>query len=261
VASLGLERARSLEQRLGETPTEDHVAYSGGLEYLPDKPVKASAKAEYGQDNLATKSNYFAGVDVRVMSDVSLIGKWYLSFDDARKGAGYQDRSHLILGAAYRPVASNMLNAVGKFEWKSDANHYLAPFDENSAAIVSVHLFTEVIPRVEFGTKVAYKRGLEKTVGFEMSTHTWFWLGDLRYSLGKNIDIGGQMRVLHQQEAADYLIGYHGEVGYVIMNNTRLAAGYNFKGYKERDLVDYSLWTEGPFVRVSFKFDESLLGL
>jgi hypothetical protein len=118
-----------------------------------------------------------------------------------------------------------------------------------------------VIPRVEFGTKVAYKRGLEKTVGFEQATHTWFWLGDARYSLGKNIDIGGQVRVLHQQEAADYLVGYHGEVGYIIMNNMRLAAGYNFKGYKERDLVDYSLWTEGPFVRASFKFDESLLGL
>ena len=46
-----------------------------------------------------------------------------------------------------------------------------------------------------------------------------------------------------------------------IVKNVRLSAGYNFKGYYERDLLSASVSATGPFVGVQFKFDEILLGL
>jgi hypothetical protein len=258
VGSIGFERAKSLETRVGETPTNDHTAVSGSLEYLPERPVKASVKAEYGEDNLARKSNYFAGVDVRVLRDVSLIGKWTLGFDHAFQGSGYQDRSHLILGAAYRPVETNWLNLIGKFEWKSDDNHYLAPFIMSRAAIVALHSFLEPFRQVEVGCKVAYKAGRDLTAGLDVRTHSYFYLISGRYEITDRFDIGGEYRLLRQKEAGDWLIGCSAEAGAAVMKNLRVAAGYNFKGYKEQDLVDYSLWSKGPFIRMSYKFDEGL---
>lgn len=258
--NIGFERAKSLETRLVETPTEDHIAYSGSLEYLPERPMKATAKAEYGENNLSTKSNYFFGFDMRVLRDVSVIAKGTLSYDKARQGSGYQDRSHLILGGAYRPVDNNLLNIIGKLELKKDDNHYLAPFDASRATIVSVHAFVEPIRRVELGCKFAYKRGVEQSVDFYFKTHTYFYLISGRYNISDKVDIGGEYRLMRQKEAQDWLIGYNVAVGTVVMNNLRVEGGYNFKGYKERDLVDFSLWSKGPFIRMSYKFDESLFG-
>ena len=260
-ANFGFERARSLEHRLGEASTDDHTAVSGSLEFLPKDPIKATLKAEYGEDAQRRKSNYTMGVDYRLMNDVSMIWKYLLAFDDAVTNPGYQVREHLILGAAYRPVESDILNVIGKFEEKRDDNHYLEPFVDSRASIVSVHAFFEPVRRVEVGVKYAYKYGIDRSPGFASVSHTNFCLFDLRYDLSSSFDIGAEYRLLKQTESRDWLVGYHAEIGYAAVKNVRVAAGYNFKGYKEQDLVDYSLWSKGPFVRVNFKFDEGLFGL
>lgn len=260
-ANFGCERAKSLEQRLGETPTDDHTAVSAGLEYLPTTPVKATAKAEYGDNNLAKKYNYFLGFDFRLNNDLSLIAKNLLSFDNAKKSDGYQNRYHGILGFAYRPVETNWLNLIGKVEMKSDNNHYLTPFVDTRASILSAHAFVEPVERVELGLKYAYKYGVDKSDNFSFASHTQFYLANLRYNLSRKFDVGGEFRLLHQTEAGDYLFGYHAEVGYIMIDNFRIGAGYNFKGFGEKDLVDYSLWSKGPFVRMSMKFDEGFFGL
>jgi hypothetical protein len=261
VTNVGYERAKSLETRLGETPTNDHTSYSASLEYLPDRPVKASVKGEYGEDNLSRKSNYVAGLDVRLYRDLSVIGKWSLSLDNSRQNSGYEDRNHLILGTAYRPVEANWFNLIGKFEWKTDDNRYLVPFNEDRTAIVSIHSFLEPVRRIELGCKFAYKHDVERSADFDFISHTYFYLASARYNVFDRLDVGGEYRLLRQTEAHDWLIGYSAEVGVVVINNLRVAGGYNFKGYKERDLVDYSLWSKGPFIRMSYKFDEGLFGL
>jgi hypothetical protein len=63
-----------------------------------------------------------------------------------------------------------------------------------------------------------------------------------------------------QTEANDILHGYSADIGYVVMTNLKLMVGYNFKGYKDRDLVDNNMWSAGPFVKFSFKFGEELFG-
>jgi hypothetical protein len=260
-ANVGFERAKSLEHRLGEVSTDDHTAISGSIEYLPSMPVKAVIKAEYGEDAQRKKSNYQIGADYRLWSDCSLIGKYLFSYDKALNNTGSQLRDHLILGAAYRPVASNLFNLIGKFEEKRDNNEYIAPSDDARASIVSVHAFLEPVRRVELGVKYAFKYGVDRTVGSEFVSHTYFYLFDLHYNLTDRFDVGGEYRLLRQTEANDWLIGYHIEAGAVTMKNVRVAVGYNFKGYKEPDLVDYSLWSKGPFLRMNVKFDEGLFGL
>lgn len=48
------------------------------------------------------------------------------------------------------------------------------------------------------------------------------------------------------------------DVGYIVMQNLKLVVGYNFKGYKDQDLIDNNLWSAGSFVKFSYKFGEEL---
>ncbi len=261
-ANFAYERAKSLEHRLGEASTPDHSAYSAGVEYLPkEQPVKASTKLEFGDNALNKKMNFTFDGDYRFQRDLSAIVKYQLSNDDAKNSSGFETQSHLITGLAYRPVDFNWLNVLGKFEMKHDNNHYLSPFDDYTASIASVHAYVEPIQRLEIGMKYAFKLADETSVDFSATTHTNFYLIRAQYSFTDKFDAAAEYRILTQREVNDMLNGYSAEVGYVAMKNTRVAVGYNFKGYKERDLVDYSLWTRGPFIHVGFKFDEELLGL
>jgi hypothetical protein len=260
-ANLAFEKAKSLERRLGEASTQDHTSISGSLEYLPqENSVKLSTKAEYGENNLSIITNYTFGGDVRLFDDLSLIAKYRFSKERAVANDNNQTRNHLITGFAYRPLDFNWLNAIGKFEVKQDNNHYLNPFIDYGAFITSIHIYTEPIRRVEIGGKYAYKVSNESSVGFSAAAHTHFYLVHVGYDIAERFDVGAEYRLLWQSEVRDLLNGYSAELGYIAVNNLRVGVGYNFKGYKERDLVDYSLWSKGPFVRVSFKFNEEFLG-
>jgi len=50
------------------------------------------------------------------------------------------------------------------------------------------------------------------------------------------------------------------EVGYLIATNLWVSAGYNFFGYKDADLAGSDYTVKGPYVRLRYKFDESVLG-
>ncbi|MEW5799163.1 MAG: Ig-like domain-containing protein [Bacteroidota bacterium] len=258
---LGYERTKGLGQRLGEAQTNDHSAYSAALEYLPTMPLKLAAKVEFGEDSRSDKTNFTFGGDYRFEHDFSLILKYRDAKEIANTVAGYRDQDHLITGLAYRPVNENWLNLLAKYEVKSDRNHFITPFIEYNTSIISVHMFVEPIRLLEVGVKYAYKNAKEHSQVFDISTNTNFYLVRGEYDITEYLSFGAEYRLLHQIEAGDMLNGYSVDAGYAVYRNVRVHAGYNFKGYKEKDLIDYTLWSQGPFVRLSFKFSEEILGL
>lgn len=258
---LGYEKTKALGQRVGEAATQDHSAYSASLEYLPKMPLKVSTKVEFGENNISDKTNFTFAGDYRFERDFSMIVKYRGANESAKRTSGYRDLEHLITGLAYRPVNENWLNVIGKYEVKVDKNHYIAPFIDYNTSIISVHAFVEPIQRLEFGVKYAYKTSTENSVNFGATTNTNFYLLRGEYDITNELNAGAEFRLLHQLEAGDRLNGYSVDAGYVVYRNVRLTLGYNFKGYKERDLIDYTLWSQGPFIRMSFKFSEELFGL
>lgn len=260
-ANLGYERAKSLVHRLIETPTQDHTAYSAGLEYLPKEPVKLTIKGEYGEDVTSKRINIDFGSDYRLITDLSLFGKYRHTEDRAKSNSGFEVRNDLITGIAYRPINADWFNCIGKYEWKTDDNQYIAPYQWTRDQIVSVHAYIEPIRRWESGVKYAFKLEHQDGPAIKSVSHTNFYLIHSKFDLTKWLDIGGEYRLLWQTEARDYLDGYSAEIGVTLIKNFRVAGGYNFKGYKELDLVDYSLWSKGPFVRVDMKFSEELFNM
>ena len=195
------------------------------------------------------------GGDYRFENDFSVITKYRFTKEEARSAHGYQIRNYLVTGLAYRPVRMNWFNALAKFELRSDNNFYLSPFVRYLAAIVSAHGYVEPVQRLELGLKYAYRTAHEVSGLFEARTHTFFYLVSARFDISQTFDIGGEYRLLWQTEARDLLNGYSAEVGVAITKDVKVSGGYNFKGYKDRDQVDYRLWSQGPYMRVSLKFD------
>ena len=50
------------------------------------------------------------------------------------------------------------------------------------------------------------------------------------------------------------------EFGYLVATNLWVSAGYNFFGYKDPDLAGNDYTVKGPYVRLRYKFDESIFG-
>jgi len=53
--------------------------------------------------------------------------------------------------------------------------------------------------------------------------------------------------------------GVGGELGRRVINNLRVAAGYNLFGFRDKDLRETDYTLQGAYLRLDFKFDESLL--
>jgi hypothetical protein len=259
--NIGYERAKSLNRRLNEAFIEDHVAYSGSVEYLPESPLRATANAEYGENNSSIKRSYGTGIVYGLQKNFSFIVKYLTTKEDAISSTAYQTTHHLITGVAYRPVAIDWLNVVGKYEFKRDDNRFLSPYLDNTASIISLHAFMEPLHKFELSTKFAWKLAAENSPLLDLSTQTFFYLIRPAYSITEDLDLAFEYRLLMQKSVQDELDGYNAEAGYVVAKNLRLSVGYNFKGYKERDLVDYILWSSGPYVQLDFKFTEEILKL
>jgi large repetitive protein len=54
-----------------------------------------------------------------------------------------------------------------------------------------------------------------------------------------------------------YAVGL--EAGYLVATNLWVSAGYNFSGYRDADLEGADYTAKGPYVRLRYKFDESLI--
>ncbi len=167
---------------------------------------------------------------------------------------------HNTIGIAYRPVAWDWLNAIGKFEQKMDYNGMVSPETYDDASIVSLHTFVEPFRRLELGMKYALKIDDQTSYGLDAKTLTDFYLLHAEYDLNwHNLDVAGEYRILSQREANDEKIGYSAEVGYVLLQNVHVAVGYNFIGNKDIDLIDYTYWSKGPYVTMGVKFTEKIL--
>jgi len=92
------------------------------------------------------------------------------------------------------------------------------------------------------------KSSREIVEGNSFSTVSDFILCRPQYDLLRWMNIAGEVRILRQRGANDMKVGYSGEAGFVFVKNTMIAVGYNFQGYKDRDLTDYIYSTQGPYV-------------
>src|SRR5512145_1749489 len=79
---------------------------------------------------------------------------------------------------------------------------------------------------------------------------------ELRRDLFGAWDIGGRVGLHHSWADGSMQQLYSLSLGYVLMKNMWISAGYNWGGYRDRDFSQADWTNHGPFLSFRYKFDQ-----
>jgi hypothetical protein len=79
---------------------------------------------------------------------------------------------------------------------------------------------------------------------------------ELRHDLNRDWDIGVHASMLHSWSGGEKSYGLGGSLGYKLMDNTWVAAGYNVLGFDDADFSGAAYRSQGPYISLRVKFDQ-----
>ena len=251
--------------------TASSNAASIGLDYTADPLWRGSTRLEVRRsgdiDATPATNERFTTILGQALVARKLARDWTLLARDYLLKTDYADRGDIVqnraqLGVAYRDTDTNRVNALGKIEWKDerDASNAAVGTLKTNALIVSAHADWHPSRPWWMTGRIAGKWQRDQ---FELGTKSNFnaqlVAGRLVYDVSENWDVGVLAATqLGQSGAKQYAAG--AEVGYLVQQNLWLSAGFNVSGFKgDADLTGYEYVQRGFYLRLRFKFDESLL--
>lgn len=257
-----------VDVRSGSTAPSN--AGSVGLDYTADPLWRASTRIEVRRsgDIAATPAvnEQFTTILGQALVARKLSRDWTLLARDYLLKTDYVDRGDIVqnraqLGVAYRDTDTNRVNALAKVEWKDerDSSNAAVGTLKTNAIIVSTHADWHPSRPWWLTGRIAGKWQRDQ---FELGTPSSFRAqlvaGRVVYDVTENWDVGvlGATQ-FGQLGAKQYAAG--AEVGYLLQQNLWLSAGYNVSGFKgDSDLTGYEYVQHGVYLRLRFKFDETL---
>ncbi|MFN9504534.1 MAG: hypothetical protein ACK57J_08285 [Rubrivivax sp.] len=264
-AHVALERIKVLS---GDTSTVNAMAV--GVDYAAHPLWRGSTRVEHRRSGDLSST---PGIDERfsttlwtLMAARKLDRDWtllarnhMLGTDYAARGDVFQNRAQL--GVAYRPTDTNVVNALGKIEFKheSDASNAAVGTLRTRGVIVSAH--ADVHPSRAWwmtGRVAAKWQNDQFEGGLRSNFRAQLVSGRVVYDITENWDIGAMAAVqMGQNGARQHAVG--AEVGYLLRQNLWLSAGFNATGFAgDTDLAGYEYTRSGFYIRLRFKFDENL---
>jgi hypothetical protein len=204
-----------------------------------------------------------------LMSTVSFAkkvgGNWtglirnYMLFTDDQSRAGSQLQNRFQIGAAYRPLETNNLDLLLRYENKLERNDELAVDEDRRVDILSASLNLHPSRRLWVSGRVAAKDVNETLVDVEDDYRAWLFASRIIFEISPRLDVSAMAGVMVSSDdnVRDEAFGL--EVGYLIKENIWLSVGHNFVGFYDRDLSGRDPTQSGWYVRMRMKFDEKLL--
>jgi len=245
-------------------------AASVGLDYTADPLWRGSTRLEVRRSgdiaDTTTVNEQFTTILGQALVARKLSRDWTLLARDYLLKTDYADRGDIVqnraqLGVAYRDTDTNRVNALAKVEWKDerDASNAAVGTLKTNAVIVSAHADWHPSRPWWMTGRVAAKWQRDQ---FELGTTDSFRAqlvaGRVVYDVTEIWDVGVLAAAqLGQLGATQYATG--AEVGYLLKQNLWLSAGFNVSGFKgDSDLTGYEYVQRGVYLRLRFKFDETL---
>ena len=238
------------------TADPDAVAGTLALEYLAKKNVKATSRFEHRRELIDNgRDSYLGefGLAYKLHPDYSLLFRERYFTEDAGTG-GQHTTSRTMVGLAYRPLLSNRFNALTKVEYKYEDNSSSTPGSREEAWIFAGEGVWQATPRLQLAAKYAGKLARDG----EFSSYTDLVSGRFLYDLTDRWDVGAEYRILTSHKVGSCAQGGSAEVGYRVIKNLWMAAGYSFDKF-DADLAGDSYQGQGPYLKLRLKFDETTL--
>ncbi|MFI5447719.1 SdrD B-like domain-containing protein [Polaromonas sp. UC242_47] len=272
-AAVGLRRRWRLDNGIGLTGSvqrikplsgvtqTDSSAVTLGADYTAAADWKASGQVQW-QSSTTSRSWLLTGaVANKLDENWTLLNRGLYSEQiNLGVGSGQRELTTWQSGVAYRPVDTNVWNALGRIEYKKDVDSTLGPSlrRDESGLILSTHL--NVQPRRDWVMNARYAAKWGRDQSNDLNSHSVTQLlgGRSTWDLSERWDVSLQAYRMWGGGAAETAVGL--EVGYLAFKNMWLSLGYNIKGFRAPDLAGEAYTQRGLYVRLRFKFDENLLG-
>ncbi len=257
--------------------SRDALALASGVDYSLSDLSKLSARLEWRrlQDDPATiglndaQTQYLSTISLarKLSRDWTLLARNYAFYQDG-SALGTRLENRFQIGGAWRPVDHNRWNMLSRYEFKTvrdqtrvSASSALAP-ENYRAHILSLHADYHPSRPWWFSGRVAAKSSFDRTLPAAQRSYAAYLMG-LRavYDITENWDIGVLASQLWSPSGASGKSRQHAlglEVGYLLQQNLWLSLGYNATGFTDRDLTGTDYTAKGPYLRLRFKFDETL---
>jgi hypothetical protein len=249
------------------------LALAGGVDYSVNPLWKASAKLELRRlfDNHAEAGDQSQQQWISTLSfarklnrDWTLLTRNYALYtrnhdnaSGAPVGNVLQDRAQL--GFAWRPVDHNQVNALARYEFKTVKDHAQTEGDNYTAHILSTHV--DYHPSRPWWTtgRIAAKATNDRTLPIGQQRYSAYLLGGrIVYDITENWDLSVLAAYTFSPQGSTRQSARGVEAGYLLKQNLWLSAGYNQTGFSDRDLSGADYTARGIYLRLRFKFDETV---
>jgi hypothetical protein len=176
-------------------------------------------------------------------------------------GVHLQDR--LQFGFALRDMERNRWNALSLFEFRDDRDNSqaLSPTHQRLGIFATTANYQLAAPFTlsgRYAVKWNVAGSSSGISGLTSSAATQLAGGRATWDLTKKLDFGVAVSSLSSLGLSSKQYGMGVETGYQLIGNMWVSVGYNLVGFKDADLSGEDITRRGAFIRMRFKFDESI---
>jgi len=242
---------------LDGTSQSEAASVTGALEYTRNPLWKGTARLELRDANNGDGMLSTFGLASKLSDEWTFLGRnaYALTRND-----GQSDRiqERLQVGFAYRDSATNRMNGLWRYEIKNEEG--VEADAKRLVHIFSTHMDYQYAEHTVVRGQYATKLAQEETIDGRFDTQAHLVGGRVTRDLGRRFDTSLHVRALMSEGFASGQGGVGAEFGYLVTSNLWLSTGYNVLGFRDDDLVGDEYTRRGAYLRLRFKFDESLLG-
>jgi large repetitive protein len=239
-------------------------ALTSSLECSAHPGWRGTARFEWrGTSNSQSFLNTLGAV-VKMSTNWSMLGRNVFNVVNSTSGStNDQLRNRSQLGFAYRDTATSVWNVLAMVEFRAERNASVTALTSRRFAVFSANLNYQPAPKLVLSSRYATKSTIDQSSGLNSSSGgDHLVAGRLTYDVGQKWDIGLQTSASFSNGlfvglgSLQYGIGP--EIGRMLAQNLWLSAGYNVFGFRNTDLAGESETNRGAFIRLRYKFDESV---
>jgi hypothetical protein len=258
----GLRMGTSIERvhALSGTGQNENTAGAVSLEYTANPLWKGTTRLELRDASTAESLLFTVGLAAKLGQDWTALARNAYSLQRNKDGGAERVIERMQAGLAWRDTETNQWNALGRVEHRLDQDDTQAGLQlKSSTTLVSLHADWQ--PRRPFlvSGRYAAKWTTDNSNGLTTRYRAQVIGGRATWEFAPRWDLGFVTSLLLGEGADSRQYGVGFELGYLVTTNLWVSAGYNFFGYRDADLAGADYTAKGPYVRLRYKFDETMV--
>ncbi|MEZ4648043.1 MAG: hypothetical protein R3E97_04510 [Candidatus Eisenbacteria bacterium] len=212
-----------------------------------DAPGEGIRRIQYSTDNQ---------VEISVHPDWSVLGRSrYSRTEDRNADEALASLSEQSLGLAYRPIATDRVDALGRYSHRSDQRPGSQDWGTRVRDIVSIEGGYEVLPDLELlGRYAARWQETHLTETQKVRTLTHLSAVRLELDVYGPLGLGTEYRVFAQREASDRKRGWLSELTIDASRYARVGLGYDFTDFEDDLDAEDDYTKQGWFLRLQGRY-------